>query len=328
MIYYDKLKDFLESKLGLAYYNGAKDELVTYCPYCEPKSKKPHGHCYIKVVSTIEMPTFYCQKCNEDGGKGTLTKLIKFLKGNPKQFISEDTLGTILTKTRDYQRKDFEYYEYKTVEADPDRYKLKRYYLHSRLGFEYDLDRINGLVLNIREFLYENKIELNDTVKKYLDFFETSFVGFITTRGTKLILRNIDPNSDFRYFKIDLVKNTFFNDFYGFRCGQIKNEINKVILCEGIFDLIVGLNSFELNDIKNTSCFAAAIIGNHYGKIISSVLDYCKLTYSDLVILSDIDNNLYKNLKLNPMVNNLEVYWNKLGKDFGAKPIEITRMIF
>jgi hypothetical protein len=330
MVYYDKLKDFLELKLGLAYYNGPKSELVTYCPYCERGSTRSHGHCYIKVTSTDEMPTFFCFKCSETEGKGTLAKLLKNLGANPKDFITEETFCTVLTKTRDYQNKDFEKYEYSRKEISSDSYKLKRQYLHSRLGFDYDLEKVDGLVLNIRDFVYDNKIELDETSLKFLDYFEDSFVGFLLTRGTKLILRNIDPSSEFRYFKIDLIKNPLFNDFYGVKCGQIKRDTNTIILCEGIFDLFGGLKLLELEEVKNNSCYFAAILGNYYAKIVPSVLDYCKLTFCNVVVLSDsnIKESSYYWLKQNPMVNNLELYWNKAGKDFGEGTVLLTKTVF
>ena len=338
MVHYDKLKEFLESTVGMSYFNASKTELITKCPWCEvtkSKSRREHGHCYIKVVKVNdEMPVFNCFKCGEDStlGRGTLLKLIKFLKGDPKEFITEETLNNS-SKTINYNDKKVRNAgAFVLPKVNIDNYKNKLLYLQSRLGITSEFDDINieGLVLNIKDFIIENEIKLNKMDLEKIDFYDENFIGFVTTRGTILIIRNIDSSSSFRYHKINLTENdnNMFKDFYGYKTGEIVSGTNNILLCEGIFDLLLPLYSSEMQNILPKHFYSAAILGSQYSDSLISVLHYCKLTKCNLTILSDADKQQYYYYKLldNPFISNLDVYWNKLGNDFGKNPISPTKI--
>jgi len=330
MIDYPKLVEFLKEKTGLGYYNSSNTELICRCPTCEPESKKTHGHLYIKIPSNKnELPVYNCFKSDEC--KGTLIKLIKTLKADPRDFISEETLKfRFAEKEYDYYKKDLIGSKYKLTKPDYDSYKLKRMYLYSRLGFDFDLDRVPGLILNIREFIQSNNIDLKNR-SRFLEYYETSFIGFVSDLGSLLILRNIDPSSEQRYIKIPLNdKQLLFRDVYSITTGKSKKETNTIVLCEGIFDLLVGINSFELNELKSKSCLWVSILGNNYPSIVPAALNKCKLTASNFVILSDNDRKEidYRYFKYNPSVIGFDIYRNKFGKDFGKLPIGLSKHVF
>lgn len=332
MIDYPKLLEFLKEKTGLAYYNSSSTELICRCPTCEPDSTKTHGHLYIKIPSDSrknELPVYNCFKSDEC--KGTLIKLIKTLKADPREFISEDTLKYRFGEREyDYYKKDFKVANHKVSKPNPNDYKLKRMYLHSRLGFDFDLDRIPGLILNIREFIQSNNIDLKNK-KGFLEYYETSFVGFLSDFGTLLILRNIDPSSSYRYVKIPLINSSlFFRDVFSVKTRKPTTGTNNIVLCEGIFDLLVAINSIELQELKSKSCVWVAVLGNNYPSVVPAALDKCKLTASNFTILSDNDRieNDYKYFKYNPSVLGFEIYRNKFGKDFGKIPIGLTKRRF
>jgi len=333
MVDYAEVRKLLEEKTGLAKFNAGKTNIISYCPWCEIESTKNHGHLYLECIDNpTQMPVFHCFRCeDENKSKGTLVKLLRFLGANPKDYISEETLTSKFSeRAYDYYKKGLKVHKHKINTQNFDAYRLKKQYLHSRLGFDYDISKIPRLIFNIREFLRENNIDIKDK-KRFLDYYEKSFIGFISDDGTMMILRNIDNNSSYRYIKLPLVENkNFFKDVYSIKWGQTKKGSNTIILCEGIFDLLVAINNIELQEVRSKSCIWASILGCGYMNAISSALDRCKLTASNVIILSDIDKkeNYYWKIKNNPLVLNLEVYWNKHGEDFGKLPIGLIKKRF
>jgi|GEM_PF-1505723 len=334
MIDYEGIRKLLEDKIGLARFNSGRSNIISYCPWCESDSRKNHGHLYLECTENPnQMPVFHCFKCEDTNpSKGTLLKLLRFLGVDPKKYISKEILNS------KFSERSYSYYKknvtttYKHVINEPnfDAYKLKKHYLHSRLGFEYDLNRVPRLVLNIREFIRENNITLGDK-ERFLEFYERSFVGFVSNYGTTLLLRNIDNNSSYRYIKLPLVENkNFFKDLYSIKWGQTKKGSNTIVLCEGIFDLLVAIDSFELQFLRQNACVWSAILGCGYNNSIASALNESKLTAANVTILSDIDKRetYYYSLIKNPSVIKLEVYWNKHGKDFGKLPISLRKKVY
>ena len=328
MIYWDKLEELFKTKTGLGYWNGSRNQLIGRCPYCEPDSKKNHGHLYLYMNNEGEIPTFHCFRCGEDEGHGTIFKLLKNGFGvSPNDYMSKEALKFKMPGSGfDYYKKNFEVSNYNFVKPKND-YKLKRQYLYGRLGFDFDLEKLPGLVLNVKEFVQENNINLGK-YERFLDFFEDSFVGFISTYGNNFILRNIDSSSNFRYFKIQIKDEHFFKDFYGIKTGQISKE-NTIVLSEGVFDLLVSILDDELEEIKNNSIYWASILGSGFIKTIPSVLNHNKITTAHFVILSDSEKSLnkYTFFKKDPAVKSLTVCYNKTGEDFGVKPINIVKKL-
>lgn len=331
MMDYEKIRKVLEDKTGLAKFNASRSNIIMYCPWCEKDSKKNHGHLYLECATGNQMPVFHCFKCEDKNpSKGTLLKLLRVLGISPNEYIPTDILKSKgINRRSDYYNKELRNIKVLVKKQNLDNYKLKRQYLHSRLGFDYDLERIPRLILNIREFIRENKIDLGER-KKFLEYYERSFVGFLSDYGSILILRNIDNNSSFRYVKIPLSNNkNFFKDMYSIKIRNPRETNNTIILCEGVFDLLVAINSVELQNLKNMSCLCAAVLGCGYKKIIPTSLDACKLTAANFVILSDIDKNenYYYKFKQDPSVLNVNIYWNKYGDDFGKLPIRLSSKI-
>lgn len=333
MIDYIGIRKLLEEKTGLAKFNAGKTNIISYCPWCELGSTKNHGHLYLECIDDpIQIPVFHCFKCEDTNkSKGTLVKLLRFLGTDPKKYISEELLNSKSSERNyNYYSKELKIYKHKINDQNFDAYKLKRQYIQSRLGFDFDINRIPRLIFNIREFIRENKIDLKDK-NRFIEYYEKSFIGFVSDDGTMMILRNIDNNSVYRYVKLPLIENkNFFKDLYTIKWGQTKKGSNTIILCEGIFDLLVSINNIELQETRNRSCLWASVLGCGYMNAISSALDRCKLTASNFVILSDRDKNenFYHKIKSHPSILNLEVCWNKYEKDFGKLPIGLIRKFF
>lgn len=319
MIYNKNFIEFLKEKTGLAYYNGPRTEIITRCPKCEPDSKKNHGHLYI----SCQDPLFNCFKCEYSG---IVSKLIVLLNGDSKHFIDPEYLNykpSKIYKEDLFSDQDREDYVFEEEEKD-ELTIFKESYLKGRIG-DIDLSIIPGLVYHLKDFLEKNNIIPSYWTMEKIEKLDSNFVGFITTRGTKMVLRNCNSNDEFRYHNCPLITGSrFFGDFYGIKNNRVSEGLNTVVLCEGIFDLLVAITDDSFKELKENSCYWAASLGKrHYLKTLISVLDYCRIPKANVVILSDKDlvENSYKMFYDLPFVQNVEIYWNKYGKDFGSRPI-------
>lgn len=319
MIYKEHFIDFLKDRMGLAYFNGPRTEIVVQCPKCEKNESRKHGHLYISCTE----PVFNCFKCEY---RGIVHRLITELGGDPKDFL--DIEISSYTKTRSYTEDLFSEThrsDYKKEEVvDDDATIFKKKYLLNRLG-DIDLDRIPGIIYHVKDFLNKNKLEVSEYVADKLDVLDEKYVGFLTTKGTKIVFRNCDVKDEDRFYVYSIIQQKkFFPDFYGIKNNAISENTNTIVLCEGVFDLLVAMTDDYFKELKENSCYWAAVLGkSNYYRVVISVLDYCKLPKANVVILSDKDlrESNYTALHNLPFVKDLKVYWNKYGKDFGERPI-------
>jgi hypothetical protein len=315
---WDKIKKFLRSKSGICNSTNDNSELVCRCFNCETHYKKQKGHLYVKVDNGY--PVFNCFKCES---KGTVDTLISKFGGNPSDFIDgpiDFKKSFIFSGNSNEHRVNTKFLKINNKKTNVS-YSNKLDYLNSRLGMNVNIDSIPGLVLSVKDFIKDNNIVIDNWNSRNIDMYENNFIGFLTNNKNKLILRNCDQTSDFRYAKISLNSN---RDFYGILNKEeyILNPI--IVLCEGIFDLL----TFYFSKDSNKKCLKdyiawCSILGNNYYTTLSIVLDYFCLPKSKVVILSDdnISESRYYSLITHPRVSGVEVYWNEYGKDFGTLPI-------
>lgn len=331
MINWSLLKDELEIKTGLSYYDSRKTELICKCPKCEIGSKKNKGHLYIQINDSA--PVFNCFKC---GFKGNILTLLKFLSIQKENIIQGEISFRSTNRHNILNDKNLlinpnKLFFEKIEDCEPN-FISKVNYLKQRISFDIDLSLIPNLVLNIKNFVRINDIDIKQIKPEFFEFLDRNFVGFVCNRESIMVLRNIDVNSDFRFYNMKLTNNLLdLKDFYGIKTNYYnENEYNTIVLCEGVFDLLVSYYSKYFEDLKQISFFWAAILNNHYDNTAFSVLEYCKLTKSNFVILSDnnVKESNYYNLSKKDFVNKLEIYWNKQGKDFGQLPIERIKTSF
>jgi len=175
----------------------------------------------------------------------------------------------------------------------------------------------------------ENKIILNDNLNNRIDILDRDYIGFISNRGSKIFMRNIYDNENDKDYKINLSENDFFKDFYGIRTGNLE-QMNTLVFAEGVFDILYGYRNKNLNNIRKNSYYWIANMGNRYDSVILSALDFCKICRANVIILSDkdVDLNSYKKLYFNPQIINLNIYYNKCGKDFGEGTINPIKIDF
>lgn len=310
------LKDYLGDNVKITQKN-----IITRCPFCEMNSNKKHFHLYI----SLEAPVFHCfnAACPSQKGGRSVKKLVKKINsGDANLFIDKNLLkepagvkGTVITTKK-----------IKIPDLDPDRFKLKTMYVQKRMKTFVALDTIKGLVFDIDKFLIENSL-VTDELRKYKDYLQSNFIGFLTENRSILVMRNIEENSRIRYHKIQ-INDLILPDYYSLSGDD--NNSNMVILAEGIFDIAVERNFDSINKKSRAKMYAAAL-STHYDSVIKSLAFYENMYRQDINILSDkgIDLKFYSNLKkrMSHIIESMTVYYNVGGKDFGEGAIKIEKII-
>jgi hypothetical protein len=322
-IYNDDFVDFLKQYLGNSIKIKSKS-IIAKCPFCiEHHKDKEHLHLYI----SLEIPIFNCFQAG-CSGHGNISKLIKHLQGydTSDKFIDKSLLKESIKKVKVFSEDKIFNVQYPDLNIS--LFQNKMFYLKKRLKFaNVDINTISGLVFDINKFLEINNIPINENLFRIKDFLHSNFVGFVTKHQTTLILRNIDENSDFRYYKIKIQPSKFL-DYY--QVPGFNPDSNQVVLSEGIFN-IMSENIFDnLNINKATRLFASAL-SSKYDSLLKSIVFHEQVFRPNVIILSDngIDLDFYKNFRKynNHIIDSLTVYYNKTGKDFNETPVTPVRYV-
>lgn len=321
-IYFDNLIEFLKHNLGEPVKVTSKN-IICRCPWCEIETRKKHYHLSI----SLENPIFHCfyAGCNKSG---TINKLITKIAGKD---ITEKYVD--IEKIKEFSKKlnnsSIKQNIINIPEIDIQKFYLKYLYLKSRFKYcnSIKIENINGLVFDIKKFFSINsQIKIDNNNLRYLDYYQSNFIGFLTVKNSILILRNIVENSKFRYCKIKLY-NTKYLDYYKI-VGNDPNS-NTIILSEGIFD-IYSEYLFNFLSLKNSIRLYASALSTSYKELIKSIVMDELIFKLNIVILSDIDvkYEYYKKLKENYyyIIDSMTIYYNKMGKDFNCVPVDLEKI--
>lgn len=313
-IYEDKFIDYLKEHSGCTPKIRSKN-IVIRCPWCETGSDKTHYHLWIG----IEAPIFRCfgGGC---GHKGFISKLINYLSGSDvseryinKELVKENVKKQIVFKRNKVEVKEIELPDLKETGI----FNYKARYIKERFKFSnVDIKTVKGLIFDVHEFIRVNNIQVDMRLNNLMGYLQTNFVGFLTEHKSVAIFRNVDRKSDFRHFKLDIQPSKFL-DYYKLP-GAMKFSKN-IILGEGIFD-IYSEHIFDSLNLKNKSSLYACGLSVSYPALLKSICYHEQIFKPDVHIISDngIHMNYYNKLKkYNPhLLNTLNVYFNKMGKDF------------
>jgi len=324
-VYRDSFIDMLKETLGDPIKITNKN-IICRCPWCEMGMDEDHYHLWISKHA----PIFNCFHCGETSpAKGPITKLIAKITG-------QDSFDKYVDKTKiEEMRKTAVSVENKVIEKQPLKYPefnenifpYKTEYLKNRLKYaDIELSTLPGVVFDISMFCHINNIVLDSVVSANLTHFQNNFVGFITENHTTLILRNIDPKSEFRYYKFKFGESRFL-DYY--KLSGVKPESTHIVLGEGIFDIYSDY-IFNLTGLKDSVAFYASANSNKYMSVINSILYHEQIFRPNIHILSDkgIELDFYKRVAyyLRYCLESMTVYYNKLGKDFNDTPCEVEKI--
>jgi hypothetical protein len=322
-IYQDSFVDYLTKHLGSV--KTSSKNLIIPCPWCEFGEKKDHYHLYI----SLEAPIFHCfhADCEKSG---LLGKLLKHLEGHDisDSFVDKKILEQARTKKNIFENLEKGRKELILPEIDPDRFKMKDYFIRRRLKFSQENNKnVKGLIYDLQSFIKINNIPVNETLFRLQDYLQNNFIGFLTENQTTVIFRNIDDSHSMRFFKYKFQTINFL-DYYKLSGGN--RNSNKIILAEGIFDIFTE-QIFDFLKLKDNVKLYASALSSKYASLIHSIVFYEQVFRADVVILSDrgISKEYYQKLKKynSHVINSLEVYYNKAGKDFNDMPILAEKFV-
>lgn len=319
---FEKLKDDINEINGLCYFGNT--DLITLCPKCERdryKTSRNHGHLYISKTE----PIFRCFRCDY---KGIIPFILNEYKLNMGDYFDSDLLKMNWSKTSvdKFHNKEINsdiIIKDNTAKDEDYNKDNKINYLNNRIYKFEEIDKSN-IIFDIKSFLEYNNVQhqIKDNLLQYIN---SNFIGFLCTRRSTLVCRNIDPESKFRYYNINL-KKIFFKDFYS---KELNKDSNNILLCEGIFDLLNIINNDKLQSFLNNFRIISSALNNNYVHSLISTLDYVKIPYANNVIVfsdKDVIEEDYMNLYFNNSFNNLTLYYNELDKDFSSKNISLIKV--
>lgn len=322
-IYEDVFIDYLKENLGEPVKVTAKN-IVCRCCWCEMNTEKKHYHLWI----SLDAPIFHCfyAGCEQSG---TISKLVKHISGvdSSDNFVSKEKIKENINKRISFD-KNVDIFDVTLPDLKEHLFSHKVRYLKRRLKFSnINIKSINGLIFDVNEFININNISVDPTLFRIRDFLQSNFIGFVTQHNSLVILRNIDPTSSFRHFKMSIHPSKFL-DYYKLS-GSMKNS-TRVILAEGIFDIYTE-HIFDTLNLKNTSCLYASGLSTSYQALLKSIAYYENIFRMDVHILSDSNVQLdyYKKIKRynSHLIEKLTVYYNRMGKDFNDSPIVVEKFI-
>lgn len=321
-IYQDSFLNYLESYLGVKPKVSSKN-IVIPCPWCEFNTKKDHYHFYI----SLEAPIFHCfhSDCTISG---SISKLFNKLEGtdNSEKYIDKEKIKEI-EKTNIKFNKPTEKKKLIIPELNESIFKLKSLYLRGRLKFSENIHNVNGLIFDIDKFLTINNIKLESKMEKLKYYLQNNFIGFLSEHHSLIIFRNIDDSSDFKHFKLFLDDSRFL-DYYKIH-GQNYNS-NHIVLGEGIFD-IYNEHIFDYTFLRKNVKLYAAALSTSYDSLIKSIVFHEKIYRVKVSILSDrnISLDYYKKIKYynSHIIEEMNIYYNKIAKDFGESSVCTEKFI-
>lgn len=323
-IYQDSFINYLKEYLGDP-IKITNRNLICRCPFCgEQNQNKSHYHLYIST----EAPIYHCFH-SDCGSSGSLSKLCKKLEGRDvsEKYIDKDKIKEI-QKSNIKLSLPKEKKKLFIPDLKEDLFKLKSLFIKGRLKYSIkNLKNIKGLIFDIEEFIDKNNINVDDKLKRIKSYLQSNFVGFLTENESVVMFRNIDNDSEFRFFKLFISQERFL-DYYKLNGGNYNS--NHVIIAEGIFD-IYSEQIFDYTNLRKDVKLYAAGLSTSYDALIKSLSFNEKIYRMDVSILSDrnIPLEYYKKIKNynSHIIDKMTIYYNRLAKDFGENSISIEKFI-
>ena len=322
-IFQDNIIDYLKDNLGGTVKTNSKN-IICRCPWCEnQKANSAHYHLWI----SIEFPIFHCFHCEK---RGFVSSLFEKIEGKDKSdnFIDKTKIKDSVKRKVSFTKDVVVKKEILLPKINEEQFKLKTLYVKKRLAFSQPfISSLKGLVFDFYEFVRINNIKLDEKQSNMAQFLQSNFIGFVTENQSKIVFRNIDSSSGFRFYKIAL-QDSLFMDYY--RLNGANRNSSNVIVAEGIFDVLAE-QIFDYTKLRSSSRLYAAALSTSYKSLIESISFYEQLFRIDLHVLSDSNINipLYRKLKqyYKHIINSITIYYNKKGKDFNVVPVEVSNYV-
>jgi len=317
-IYQDEFIEYLKRKLGDHIKTSSKN-IICPCPWCEYGEDKNHYHMYI----SIEIPIFHCFHANCEQS-GSLKKFLKKLEGHDisDEFVDKNKLVEISKQRKIFTDQEAIQSAITLPPINPSKFMLKDMYMKRRLKFSrIATSLIKGLIYDVESFIQMNNIPVDETLFRLKDYLQSNFVGFLTEHNSTVMFRNIDHSHSMKFFKLKIQQSNFL-DYYKLPGNNPKSK--KIVLAEGIFDIFTE-HIFDTLNIKNDVKLYASALSSKYISLVHSIIFHEQVFQPDIIILSDrgIGREYYKKMKKynKHIVDRLQIYYNKTGKDFNDTPV-------
>lgn len=326
-----EIRDYIKTNKHPSQLTTNKRHIIVRCPYCGDSVKnRNHGHFYIELKPPFQ---WYCQRCYLGSPVMTtktmtdldlthpdinvnIVKLNKKFKGkfNPKHKFNSKSNIKLNKNNREYDQFKYDYF-------------------NSRFGLNLSREEINDkykVVTSFLEFKDLNKLYLDSYGTQIINTLDKDYIGFLSTDGTHLVNRDVTGHHEKRYhnFKID-ENNPFGHKFYTIKTDlDIMSEKIKIVMTEGVFDIIGVYNHIYGGISPNTSTVFAAAAGKGYPQVIEHFMNLGFLDI-DIEIYSDQDlkENFFKKLKKNNILmrdKKITLHYNTLDKDYGVTKDKIS----
>lgn len=328
----DEIKRIILSHKKPSFITTNKKEIRIRCPYCgDSKSDPNDAHLYIQMKAPFK---FHCFKCETSG-----TLNAKTLR--EMEIFDNELLTYIINEKKENNlNNNIYYYNYKpslknnttNLIGSSDlayNYFLERFKVN--ITNNYIIDKFK-CILNPIQFIKDNNIYIDKKIK--FDF--SKAIGFISSDGSHVIFRNIDKNSQGqRYYNLNINNSDESSKIYNISSNvDIMSKKIKLVITEGIFDIIGVYLHFYKDKVPDDNIIFAAACGKGYSAVINKFIKMGFLNM-DIEIYSDgdVEPYFYKNMiKSSPYLKNFKftVYYNNLydpitknGKDYGVPKEQI-----
>ena len=172
-----------------------------------------------------------------------------------------------------------------------------------------------------------NHIEKLYGNQEHLKALQTDHVGFLSARNDFINFRDMTGNHQRYYiYKIKRDLDTT-GKFYIMpnKIDPFNNDLKTINIAEGVFD-ILGIY-YHLMDRHDYNMVYAAINGSGYLNVIKYILEQGLLCDVNINLFSDADRppDYYRKMitTIAPFVNDIRLFYNSIGKDYGVKKNEI-----
>lgn len=314
-------------------------QLVMRCVFCgdsrKDKNKKRLG---IKIdLNNDNEPIYY--NCFNCGISGILTPKVLREIGSANNLDINSSLTRFnnkIAKNSSIYKLNSKKLNFKIKPYDENKINtIKKNYLEKRLGINITFKELEEykVVLNLREFLVNNKVEtITRDVNTCMNL-DKFYLGFLTTFNEYIIMRNITTKNDLRRYEVYSIHKTIDNShrFYTIPTDidVLTTETIEINIAEGVID-ILGIYNHIYNKNKHNKIFIA-VCGSGYNSVINHVLNLGIVGGNVILnIYSDQDKDLkffekvIRIKQYKTWVKEINIFYNEKSKDYGVTKDEIS----
>ena len=318
----DLIQEILETVSPSSYKN---NELSVRCPFCGDSVKHATStHLNILINPDDDKPlVFRCLRCNSSGiFNGTTLTMLGIYAGTSSVNIERYNRLSCKKHGLTVNKKGL---NIKIPEVKiTDNVLMKHRYLEKRLGLKIDIEEAisNKIIYDFLGTLKYNHIDKVYGTQEQLKALQNDHIGFLSARNDFINFRDISGNHK-RYYIYKILRNfDSTGKFYIMptNIDPFNDDMKTINIAEGVFD-ILGLYYNIFNKYRYNTVYAA-INGSGYLNVIKFILEQGLLCDVNINIFSDNDRSpdYYTNMvkTLLPFVNDIRLFYNDIGKDYGV----------